>query len=107
MSGGSMDYLYHKVEGAGFKENTTLRRAFRAHLSLVARALKAIEWNDSGDGDDGEDTAIRACLGAGVELEQARADLEKAIAEATAVLKRAKEKDCCCLADRIEKGDAP
>jgi hypothetical protein len=34
----------------------------RRHLNLVAKALRAIEWNDSGDGDDREDEAIRACL---------------------------------------------
>lgn len=63
MSGGSMDYLYSRVKDATFKENTILRRAFRAHLNLVARTLKAIEWNDSGDGDDEEEELICACLG--------------------------------------------
>ena len=62
MSGGSMDYLYIKVADAEFTENTSLRKAFREHLELVAIALKKIEWNDSGDGADGEDDAIRNCL---------------------------------------------
>lgn len=62
MSGGSMDYLYSKVECASFRENTTLRKVFRKHLMKVAAALKAIEWNDSDDGDPDEDRLIRACL---------------------------------------------
>ena len=61
MSGGSMDYLYLKVENVEFSTNTPLRRAFMAHLKLVAKALHEIEWVDSGDGGD-EDSAIRACL---------------------------------------------
>jgi hypothetical protein len=62
MSGGSMDYLYAQVRDAEFAEDTPARKAFRRHLNLVAKALRAIEWNDSGDGDDREDEAIRACL---------------------------------------------
>lgn len=92
MSGGSMDYLCYKVQDATFKEDTVLRRAFKAHLLLVARAMKAIEWNDSGDGDDGEEAAIRACIEPNAELAQARMDLEAAIADATSVLKRTKGK---------------
>jgi hypothetical protein len=62
MSGGSMDYLYIKVEEADFEESTPQRRAFREHLKAVAKALRAIEWNDSGDGDDEENILIEACL---------------------------------------------
>lgn len=62
MSGGDMGYLYRKVATAEFAENTALRRVFRKHLHLVARALRAIEWNDSGDGDHDEDADIAACL---------------------------------------------
>jgi len=32
-----MGYLYSKLEYAEFEDSTTLRRAFRAHLELVAR----------------------------------------------------------------------
>ncbi len=58
-----MDYLYSRVLDAEFRENTPLRVAFREHLKLVAAALQAIEWNDSGDGDDDEEKNICACLG--------------------------------------------
>jgi hypothetical protein len=62
MSGGSMDYLYAAVEDANFEPTTVLRRAFKKHLHKVAKALRAIEWNDSGDGDDNEDEYIDNCL---------------------------------------------
>ena len=62
MSGGSMDYLYFRVEDAVFATHSPERRAFRKHLHLVAKALKSIEWNDSGDGDDEEIRNIMACV---------------------------------------------
>jgi len=65
MSGGSMDYVYFRVEEAAEKvsESTALRAQFKAHLALVARALHDIEWVDSADyGPGAEDEAIRACL---------------------------------------------
>jgi hypothetical protein len=62
MSGGSMDYLYIRVEDATFKTNSPERKAFRRHLMRVAKALRSIEWNDSGDGDDAEDANIMACI---------------------------------------------
>lgn len=63
MSGGSMDYLYSKVEGARFELNTPLRRAFKSHLGRVAKALRAIEWEDSGDtGREETEKAIEDCL---------------------------------------------
>jgi len=62
MSGGSMDYLYLRVLDAQFEMNTLLRIQFRNHLNLVADALRAIEWNDSGDGADNEAEGIRAVL---------------------------------------------
>lgn len=62
MSGGSMDYLCHLVGDARFKENTALRKLFKEHLNDVAEALHAIEWNDSGDGEDCEDELIKKCL---------------------------------------------
>lgn len=84
-----MDYLSEQVEEAKFAENSVLRRAMRKHLGKVAAALRAIEWNDSGDGDPDEEQLIRVCLQPTDELAQARedaakakADLEKAIATA-------------------------
>jgi hypothetical protein len=63
MSGGSMNYLYRRVEeDATFIEKTPERKAFRKHLVKVAAALRAIEWNDSGDGARDEEELIRACL---------------------------------------------
>jgi len=70
MSGGSMNYLYMKVQDAEFSEGTESRRMFRLHLNLVARTLRAIEWNDSGDGDDNEGGLIDACLSGGVDGEE-------------------------------------
>lgn len=51
MSGGSMDYLFYKVDYATFKVDTDERKRVRKFLARVAMLLKAIEWNDSGDGD--------------------------------------------------------
>lgn len=68
MSGGSYDYAYHHVDDMAdamahrSRDATPLRRAFIEHMRLVARAMHAVEWNDSGDGAD-EDAAIRAVLG--------------------------------------------
>ena len=62
MSSGSMDYLYSKVHHAEFVEDTQLRRMFRKRLIQIALALRAIEWNDSGDGDPMEDNYIHKCL---------------------------------------------
>ena len=62
MSSGSMDYLYQKVQDAAFVEDTQLRRLFRKRLNQVAKALRAIEWNDSDDGESMEDAYIHKCL---------------------------------------------
>lgn len=90
MSGGSMNYLYSKLEyEATFREDTPERKAFARHLKLVAKALHDIEWVDSADyGPGDENAAIRACLGSKATLE--------------AVIEQAKEahKD---LADEIER----
>jgi hypothetical protein len=71
MSGGSMDYLSHKLENVYFKTDTALRRTFRVHLQHVADALHAIEWNDDGDGAPNEDELIRKCLPEWFELSEA------------------------------------
>ena len=63
MSGGSMNYLYSKIEYADFPTDTPEREAFAKHLKLVAKALHDIEWVDSADyGPGDENEAIRACL---------------------------------------------
>ena len=69
MSGGSLDYVYRKVEEAADKirenpEATTLHKAFAAHLDLVAEALRSLEREQSGDFGPGDaDGHIRAVIG--------------------------------------------
>ena len=99
MSGGSYDYLYSKIEdmARGIPPYSMLRKAFKTHLLKVAQACHDIEWNDSGDGADGEDAAIKACLGAGSEYlvlseaikeaQQVMSDLTSAYLEAKKVCK--------------------
>jgi len=88
MSGGHHNYAFRKVEDfanevesdlaragkpTGYgeecypeRENPTLRREFIAYLrERVVPAMKAIEWNDSGDGDDEEAALIMAALRGG------------------------------------------
>lgn len=53
MSGGSFDYLYHKIEDAGHQllrdANNPVERVFAKHLLLVAKAMHDVEWVHSGD----------------------------------------------------------
>lgn len=68
MSGGSLDYVYHKVEDVAItlhnKENTPLQRALGVHLLKVAKALHDVEWVMSGDYSNGDDErAIKEVLG--------------------------------------------
>ena len=52
MSGGSWAYAYRNVESIAERLLTSTsikRRALGQHLTLVAHALKAIEWFDSSD----------------------------------------------------------
>ena len=89
MSGGSMDYLYSRVQDAAFRENTALRRAFRRHLDLVSKALHDIEWVDSADyGPGDEEESIRAVIGAHGELAQLIADATAARDALNAALER-------------------
>jgi hypothetical protein len=92
MSGGSMNYLYSKLEyDATFNQNTPERRAFAKHLTLVAKALHDIEWVDSGDYGPGDDVAaIRACLGEGRVLEAAIEVAEEAVKVLQVEIERAK-----------------
>lgn len=86
MSGGSMDYLYRQVEEANFKENTSLRKAFRVHLNKVAKAMQDIEWVDSGDcGPGDEDKAILDCITKTELLEAGLRALDQAIVEAVKI----------------------
>lgn len=64
-----MDYLYCKVQDAAFRENTPERKALRLHLNKLAKALQAVEWNDSADGADNESELIREAIGDRIILE--------------------------------------
>lgn len=92
MSGGSMDYLYCKVQQASFSKDTPERIAFAKHLQLVADALHAIEWVDSGDfGDGDESEPIRKCLGKTGCLEAAIEEAKKAMGSLQDEIMRAKK----------------
>jgi hypothetical protein len=93
MSGGSMNYLYSKLEyDATFNLDTPERRAFRKHLERVAKALHDIEWVDSGDYSLGEENeAIRACLGDSKIMEAAIEAAEEAARVLQAEIERAKK----------------
>lgn len=97
MSGGSYNYAYQHIDELSYTIDEQpsgptaapgyLRRAFKEHLRKVARACRAIEWNDSCDGDDDEEALIRECVGDSAALESAvanaraaRAGLEHALA---------------------------
>ena len=69
MSGGSMSYLYSSVQDASFQENTPERKALRLHMNKLAKALQAVEWNDSADGADNESELIREAIGDQIILE--------------------------------------
>ena len=90
MSGGSMDYLYTKVEDAQFEENTPERKAFRSHLRKVAEALRAIEWVDSYDNSPGSEVeAIMACISHADVLAEAVEDARRALIDLEAAIAKA------------------
>lgn len=58
MSGGSLDYIYSRVEDAAWtvaKSQDQLHLAFAKHLFAVAEALRDTEWVLSGDSGPGDD----------------------------------------------------
>jgi hypothetical protein len=67
MSGGSLDYVYCKVEDAASRvrsmAETPLQRAFAEHLYKVSKALHDLEWVLSCDYSQGQEVeAIMACV---------------------------------------------
>lgn len=50
------------MDGKCYPAPPELRLAFKKHLYLVADAMKAIEWNDSGDGAKSEQELIEKVL---------------------------------------------
>lgn len=90
MSGGSLDYVYGRVESIRFDAHTPERAAFAAHLKRVAKALHDIEWVDSGDyGPGDESEAIRACVGDSAVLDAAIERAHEAAKALRAELERA------------------
>ena len=82
MSGGAYQYAYWRIlemqealaeherelkyaTARDYHGQEALRRRFGRLLGLVAAACRAIEWNDSGDGDDDEEKLLRQCLKGG------------------------------------------
>lgn len=76
MSGGSLDYLYGRVNDAVTQIDTygetPVQRAFARHLEKVAKALHDLEWVMSGDyGEGGEVEAIMAVISPADVLQEA------------------------------------
>lgn len=94
MSGGSLDYIYSRVQDAACsirgRSRKPIHTAFADHLDKVATALHDIEWAWSGDTADGdEEAAIRKVISAADILATtlkaamiAKRDLEAAIEQA-------------------------
>lgn len=93
MSGGSYEYAYRHVfefrDLLLHRAKTPERRAFLAHLELVAEAMKAIEWEDSGDGAD-DCAAILRCISVGALLESELSRAEEAAKVLDIVIARAR-----------------
>jgi hypothetical protein len=87
MSGGSYNYAFRHVEefadkldgNVPLETSFVLRKAFGTHCRMVARAMKAIEWNDSDDGDDQEEQLIKAVLAPREQLVKAARDVLRAL----------------------------
>ncbi len=96
MSGGSWDYLCHKVSDAADRlrrSEIPERRAFGEHLKLVSEALHDIEWVDSGDYSDGDEMeAIGRVISAEKLAASSAALLREQIEAATRVLKKLENK---------------
>lgn len=67
MSGGSWNYIYSKFQNTADElscSSCIYRRVLGEKIQLIAEALKAIEWVDSGDWVPGDEIEpIRAALG--------------------------------------------
>ena len=91
MSGGSMDYLCFKIHEAYFKEHTIERKALREHLIKLAKALKAVEWNDSGDGASNEEELIIDAIGERIVLDTAIKEAEDIMEKLKKLIENKKE----------------
>ena len=102
MSGGSLDFLYRKVEEAAvtishrygnvvdgeFSVYQPKAMAFAKLLFSVSKALHDIEWDMSGDGSDWK--AVDKLIGPKEEADAVADHLRNLIIQAEAVLKRLK-----------------
>jgi hypothetical protein len=95
MSGGSLDYVFRRVDDAAdmVEDRATepIHKAFAAHLRLVSKALHDLEWVwscDYGRGDEVE--AIRAVIHHDAELKAAIADAEIATEHLSASIAHAR-----------------
>ena len=96
MSGGSLDYLYSKIENHiyritqfGQEHKNAKWLAFSKHLLLVSKALKECEWTISGDNSpDGADEAISQVITNYNELKAVKEELQDTVEWATSVLKK-------------------
>jgi hypothetical protein len=91
MSGGSLDYVYRRVDDAieaiEARATTAQQRAFAAHLRLVSKALHDLEWVWSADKSPGdEEAAIAAVVTPAAVLAEAVAQARKAQQELTEAL---------------------
>lgn len=108
MSGGEYNYAYRRVEEFAndmlrrHSEIRHLRIGFYRHLQLVAEAMRAVEWTDSGDGGD-EEGAIRACLPKNTPLEEAVALTDQAFRHLAGEIRLGLPYCVVCL-DRIGEG---
>lgn len=93
MSGGSMDYFYSKLEDAigQIRGNSVRRQALRAHLTKLVEVLRAVEWNDSGDGDDREAQLIDDLVQPQELIDAAAEFLKSAIDEGEVVLQKLRD----------------
>lgn len=74
MSGGSWDYSYQRIEEmVDHTNHNPLYRPLKAHLLKLAKVLKALEWNDSGDSSltAEQTTALILSVVSGKDVEEA------------------------------------
>lgn len=95
MSGGSLDYIYSKLEYATdqicIKSRDYRHEAFVNHLRKVSKALKDLEWVLSGDMSPGDEFgSIEAVLQPGDELRAAIDQAERASKDLRYALNKAK-----------------
>ena len=97
MSGGHYDYAYSKlldfivnlrIKGGCHTAPPVVRQAFKEHLLKVSEAMKAIEWNDSGDGDRNEEELIMKCISNSDVLQLAIDDAKKSFEEFKKILEK-------------------